>query len=59
MLRQSGSRPNMRMGILNAFVGFRRDNPKMGGEPYGGAMAATLGRVFVRTMPINSFHQLR
>jgi hypothetical protein len=49
----------MRMGILNAFVGFRRDNPKMGGEPYGGAMAATLGRVFVRTMPINSFHQLR
>ncbi len=32
--------------IMSAFEGFLRDNPKMAGEPYGAAMAATLRRAF-------------
>ena len=32
--------------IMSAFEGFLRDNPKMAGDPYGAAMAATLTRAF-------------
>ena len=32
--------------IMSAFERFLRDHPQMAGEPYGAAMAATLGRAF-------------
>jgi hypothetical protein len=31
---------------MSAFEVFLRDNPKMANEPYGAAMAGTLGKAF-------------
>jgi hypothetical protein len=32
--------------IMNAYEGFLKDHPKMAGQPYGAAMAATLSEAF-------------